>query len=80
MISISWVVQAPSSVAIPSQVADRIKRFDRTMPLISLFSNKATIDFPETALGKSGPSGAEMAQFIGFSFLQHVVKKNPKMA
>jgi hypothetical protein len=37
--SISFGVQAPSSAAKPSQVADLTNRFESCMPLISLISN-----------------------------------------
>ncbi len=46
MVSISFGVTAPSGLAIPSQVADRTKRFASFMPLISLLSNNLLMLFP----------------------------------
>jgi hypothetical protein len=40
MVSISFGVTRPSSVAMPSQVAERTKRLARVMPLMVLDSNK----------------------------------------
>jgi hypothetical protein len=45
ILSISLGVQAPSSAAMPSQVADLTNRFDSFMPLISLASNNLLILF-----------------------------------
>jgi hypothetical protein len=50
-VSISREVTAPSSAAIPSQVADRTNRLASVMLLICVMSNKSVICFPFHLIG-----------------------------